>query len=265
VTCRANCSGAAAPALTSTRARAAGRTAGAPLRRPPGRNHRTTPTMSVMLSSRQAAKAGVEAVRERGHRVRAGRRDRLRQAVNTVPDAPPGATPAVSAWRRGRPNRACHYPGWPAGARHSSGAGQSAARELGRNPSPRALDRGSVRGASPGIYQVSYGRGGAWTAAYPFPAWSACAATSVPATGLSLRSPRAATDLFPAAGLVVPASRALSLFLSPLGKHLGRPRRPVAGPSCAALPPDRREGPRSPQAATRAAAPPRSPHQGESP
>lgn len=53
-------------------ARAAGRTAGAPLRRPPGRNHRRTPTMGVMPSSRQAAKADVEAMRERGHQVRAG-------------------------------------------------------------------------------------------------------------------------------------------------------------------------------------------------
>jgi hypothetical protein len=43
-----------------------------------------------------------------------------------------------------------------------------------------------------------------------------------PAAGLSLRSPRAATDLFPGRGPLEPAAPA-QFFLCPLGKHLGRP------------------------------------------
>src|ERR1019366_3874339 len=54
---------------------------------------------------------------------------------------------------------------------------------------------------------------------------------------------------------LVPAAPALPLHV-PAGKHLGRPAGRCAGPSCTALPPDRREGPPSPQAATRAADPP---------
>ena len=154
------------------------------------------------------------------------------------------------------PQHACLSPGWSFARPGVPGKPVGRAGELRRAAESWHGDHGRV-GAFPWCNGSWCGRGGAWTAAYPFPAWSACAATSVPATGLSLRSPRAATDLFPAAGLVVPASPALSLIcLSPLGKHLGRPGRPVAGPSCAALAPDRREGPRSPQAATRAAVPP---------
>jgi len=54
--------------------------------------------------------------------------------------------------------------------------------------------------------------------------------TSVPATGLSLRSLRTATDLFPAAGILAPAAPALTFLSCPLGKHLGRPDGRPAGP-----------------------------------
>ncbi len=63
----------------------------------------------------------------------------------------------------------------------------------------------------------------------------------------------------------VGAGFAGAAFSSPAGKHLGRPADRHAGPSCAALPPDRREGPHSPQAATRAADPPGHRTQGGTP
>jgi hypothetical protein len=59
-----------------------------------------------------------------------------------------------------------------------------------------------LRGVAVPLATKEAGRaaGCVWTAASPFPAWSACAAPSVPATGLSLRSFRAPIDLFRAAG-----------------------------------------------------------------
>jgi len=62
------------------------------------------------------------------------------------------------------------------------------------------------------------------------PASSGCAAASVPATGLSLRSPRAAIDLSPLAGVsLVPASPARP-FLVPAGNILAARVGRCAGP-----------------------------------
>lgn len=66
------------------------------------------------------------------------------------------------------------------------------------------------------------------TAARPFPAWSACAAASVPATDLSLRSLRTATDLFPAAGFGGRLRR--RCLLLPAGKTSWPAGQPVCGP-----------------------------------
>src|SRR6266536_4472309 len=64
----------------------------------------------------------------------------------------------------------------------------------------------------------------------PFPAWSACAAASGPATGLSLRSPGRTTDLFPEPrAFLVPAAPALS-FLIARWETSWPPGRPVCGP-----------------------------------
>jgi hypothetical protein len=57
-------------------------------------------------------------------------------------------------------------------------------------------------------------------AACPFPALSACAAPSGPATGLSLRSLRAARDLSRPRAPLVPAAPALPFSLGPLGNIL---------------------------------------------
>ena len=88
-------------------------------------------------------------------------------------------------------------------------------------------------------------RDGVRTAVRPFPAWSACAVASVPATGLSLRSLRAATDLSRAAGRPAPAAPALP-SPRPAGNILAARPAGMPVPSCTALAPDRREGPRSP-------------------
>jgi hypothetical protein len=65
------------------------------------------------------------------------------------------------------------------------------------------------------------------------PAGSACAASSVPATGLSLRSLRAGRDLSRPAGALWCGFAGAALV--PAGEHLARPGRPVMRVlSCAA-------------------------------
>jgi hypothetical protein len=86
-------------------------------------------------------------------------------------------------------------------------------------PHPRRLARS---GAQAGNSSRADGPGGV-----P-PDLSGCVAASVPATGLSLRSPWAAIDLSWSASMpVVPASPAPSV---PAGKHLGCLGRPACVP-----------------------------------
>ena len=62
-------------------------------------------------------------------------------------------------------------------------------------------------------------------------------------------------EIFPGHGHRGAGFAGAVLFLVPAGKHLRRPAGRCVGPSCAALAPDRREGPRSPQAATKGGRP----------
>jgi len=65
--------------------------------------------------------------------------------------------------------------------------------------------------------------GGGRVCVCPYPGLSACAASSVPATGLSLRSPGLARDLSrPRALLCAGFAGAVPVFW-PAGKHLGLP------------------------------------------
>ena len=107
MTCCANCSGTAIPALTRTRPRAVGRTAAALLRRPPGRNHRGRRRPVCYYGAVDRCQGGRESrpgLRAPGTRGRRG--DRLRPLRRF-----PGATPQRYLFDGGgRLNRACRSP-----------------------------------------------------------------------------------------------------------------------------------------------------------
>jgi hypothetical protein len=122
------------------------------------------------------------------------------------------------------PARSRASPGAPAaitGQRLVSCGGQP-------DPDARRLHAGSglpcVHTEDPGL-----AAGGGRVCVCPYPGLSACAASSVPATGLSLRSPQAGHRSFPAAGqpFLVPAAPALSCLFGPAGNILAGPGRPA--------------------------------------
>ena len=139
--------------------------------------------------------------------------------------------------RRPHPHR-CHYRRRPhvtalkigSPRRSASAAEQPQQRSPGRVPGPFLLvrrSRGPVRGSDGQLLRL-----------LPYPGLSACAVPSVPATGLSLRSPWSAIDLFPSRGGPIfhgPASSALPYFGPPARKTSWPP-----GPPGVRAPPPRR-------------------------
>ena len=132
----------------------------------------------------------------------------------------------------------------------AAGYGQSASLDFGSacatsalssgRPEPRRPSRSRPLARRRPCIRTSAGRA-AW-----LPAGSACAASSVPATGLSLRSPRGGQRSFPGRGRSLGAGFAGAVLVPPGNILPARDGRWCGPLPARRLPPDRREAPTPP-------------------